>query len=88
MANFTFSNLTSVVSGFSTTQSIANTNTDFIPTTHSGSSRSQSTTTNPSNHLIANLSDGAGGSHSVEHGFLRGRRPHEGLLYPRGYYNK
>ena len=88
MANFTFSNLTSVVSAFSTTQLIANTNTDVIPTVFSGTSRSQSTATNPINHLITNLSDGAGGSHSAEHGLLRGRRTHRGLQYPRGYYNK
>jgi len=88
MADFTFSNLTSVASGFSSTQLIANTNTDFIPTVHTGTSRSQSTSTNPQNHLISDMADGASGSHSVDGGFLTGRRPHEGLLYPRGYYNK
>ena len=88
MADFTFSNLTSVVSGFSTTQLIGNTNTNVIPTVHSGTSRAQSTATNPLNHLMSDMADGAGGSHSVEGGFLTGRRPHEGLLYPRGYYNK
>ena len=88
MADFTFSNLTSVASGFSTTQLIANTNTDVIPTVYSGTSRSQSTATNPQNHLMSDMADGAGGSHSAEGGFLTGRRPHEGLLYPRGYYNK
>lgn len=88
MADFTFSNLTSVVSGFSTVQLIANTNTDVIPAVYSGTSRSQSTATNPLNHLITNLSDGATGDHSAERGFLRGRRPHKGLQYPRGYYNK
>ena len=77
-----------VVSGFSTVQLIANTNTDVISPTHSGSSRSQSTATNPLTHLITNLSDGATGDHSAERGFLRGRRPHRGLQYPRGYYNK
>ena len=88
MADFTFSNLTSVVSGFSTTESVATTNTDVISPVYSGSSRSQSTSTNPLNHSISDMSNGAGGSHSVEGGFLTGRRPHEGLLYPRGYYNK
>ena len=81
MADFTFSNLTSAVSGFSTTQSVANTNTDFIPTVHSGTSRSQSTSTNPQNHSMSDMADGAGGSHSVDGGFMTGRRPHEGLLY-------
>jgi hypothetical protein len=88
MADFTFSNLTSVASGFSTTQLIANTNTDVIPTVHSGTSRSQSTAKNAVNHLISDMAGGAGGSHSADGGFLTGRRPHEGLLYPRGYYNK
>jgi hypothetical protein len=88
MADFNFSNLTSVVSGFSSVQLIANTNTDVISPTHTGSSRSQSTATNPQNHLITNLSDGAAGDHSAERGFLQGRRPHRGLQYPRGYYNK
>ena len=88
MENFNFSNLTSVVSGFSTTQLIANTNTDVIPTVFSGTSRAQSTATNPLNHLISDLADGATGDHSAERGFLQGRRPHKGLQYPRGYYNK
>jgi len=88
MANFTFSNLASVVSGFTTTQLIANTNTDVIPAVYSGTSRSQSTVTNPSNYLISHLSNGATGDHSTKRGFLLGRRPHKGLQYPRGYYNK
>ena len=88
MENFSFSNLTSVVSGFSTIQLVANTNTDVISTVHSGTSRSQSTATNPLNHLMSDMSNGATGDHSVDSGFLRGRRPHKGLQYPRGYYNK
>tara|TARA_B100000902_G_scaffold16678_1_gene20033 strand:- start:130 stop:396 length:267 start_codon:yes stop_codon:yes gene_type:complete len=88
MANFTFSNLTSVVSGFPTTELIANTNTDVISPVHSGSSRSQSTATNPKNHLISDIANGVTGDHSSRRGFLLGRRPHLGLLFPRGYYNK
>ena len=88
MADFTFSNLTSAVSGFSTTESVANTNTDVISPTFSGTSRSQSTVSNPQNHLMSDMARGAGGSHSVEGGLMTGRRPHQGLLYPRGYYNK
>ena len=77
-----------MASGSLTTELIANTNTGTISAVFSGSSRAQSTATNPLNHLIANISSGAGGSHSADGGFLTGRRPHEGLLYPRGYYNK
>ena len=88
MADFTFSNLTSSVSVSLTTELIANTNTGFISPTYSGTSRSQSTATNPINHLMSDMAGGAGGSHSADGGFLTGRRPHEGLLYPRGYYNK
>tara|TARA_B100001094_G_scaffold133411_1_gene129262 strand:+ start:1964 stop:2230 length:267 start_codon:yes stop_codon:yes gene_type:complete len=88
MANFTFSNLTSSVSVSLTTELIANTNTGFISPTYSGTSRSQSTVTNPSNYLISHLSNGATGDHSTKRGFLLGRRPHKGLQYPRGYYNK
>ncbi len=88
MADFTFSNLTSSVSASLTTQLIANTNTDTISAVFSGTSRSQSTATNPSYDLITNISNGATGDHSTKRGFLLGRRPHKGLQYPRGYYNK
>ena len=37
---------------------------------------------------IDNLTDPPTGSREAERGLLYGRRPHRGLLFPRGYYNK
>lgn len=90
MADFNFSTqLTGgVVSGFDMNQLIGNTNTSFINPTYSSTPRASSTASNPRNFSIQDIDDGATGDHSAEEGFLRGRRPHRKLLFPRGYYNK
>ena len=77
-----------VVSGFDINQLIGNTNTSFINPTYSGTSRASSTAGNPRNFSIQDIDAGATGDHSAKGGFLRGRRPHRKLLFPRGYYNK
>ena len=76
------------VSGFNTNALIGNTNTDVVNFTYSSITRATGTASNPNNFNIQNLDDGAAGNHSAERGFLQGRRPHRGLQFPRGYYNK
>jgi len=42
----------------------------------------------PRNFNINNLDSPTSGEKRAERGFLFGRRPSRGLLFPRGYYNK
>lgn len=89
MANITLSETpSSVVSGFITNALVGNTNTDVITITFSSASRASGTADAPSSYNIQELDDGATGDHFAEKGFLQGRRPHRGLQFPRGYYNK
>ena len=50
--------------------------------------RASSTASAPANFNINDLITSPVGSRSSERGFLTGRRPHSGLLFPRGYYNR
>ena len=50
--------------------------------------RASSTAGTPANFNINDLITSPVGSRSSERGLLQGRRPHSGLLFPRGYYNK
>ena len=75
-------------SGFNTNQLVGTTNTNYVNVTYSSITRATGTASNPNNFNIQNLDDGAAGNHSAERGFLQGRRPHRGLQFPRGYYNK
>jgi len=88
MADFTFSNLSSAVSGFTSTSLVANTNTSFIAPLFSGDARTTGSAPPGTNYQVNLLGYGATGDYSSDKGFLTGRRPHDGLLYPRGYYNK
>ena len=76
------------VSGFNTNALIGNTNTDVVNFTYSSTTRATGTASTPNSFNIQDLDDGATGDHSAERGFLQGRRPHRGLQFPRGYYNK
>ena len=76
------------VSGFNTNALIGNTNTDVVNFTYSSITRATGTAFTPNSFNIQDLDDGATGDHSAERGFLQGRRPHRGLQFPRGYYNK
>tara|TARA_A100001234_G_scaffold54169_1_gene46265 strand:- start:3965 stop:4627 length:663 start_codon:yes stop_codon:yes gene_type:complete len=75
-------------SGFNTNQLVGTTNTNYVNVTYSSITRATGTASNPNNFNIQDLDDGATGDHSAEKGFLQGRRPHRGLQFPRGYYNK
>ena len=50
--------------------------------------RTSSPANAPTNFNIDDLTDPPTGSRASERGHLFGRRPHRGLLFPRGYYNK
>ena len=75
-------------SGFNTNQLVGTTNTNYVNVTYSSITRATGTASNPNNFNIQELDDGSSGDHSAERGFLQGRRPHRGLQFPRGYYNK
>ena len=75
-------------SGFNTNQLVGTTNTNYVNVTYSSITRATGTAKAPSSFNIEELDEGASGDHSVERGFLQGRRPHRGLQFPRGYYNK
>ena len=89
MANITLSETpNSVVSGFNTNQLVGTTNTPFVNVVYSSIARATGTASAPSSFNIEELDEGTTGDHSAERGFLRGKRPHRGLQFPRGYYNK
>ena len=75
-------------SGFNTNQLVGTTNTNYVNVTYSSITRSTGTASTPNSFNIQDLDDGTTGDHSAERGFLQGRRPHRGLQFPRGYYNK
>lgn len=75
-------------SGFNTNQLVGTTNTNYVNVTYSSITRSTGTASTPNSFNMQDLDDGAIGDHSAERGFLQGRRPHRGLQFPRGYYNK
>jgi hypothetical protein len=89
MANITLSETPSpVVSGFNTNQLVGTTNTNYVNVAYSSITRATGAASAPSNFTIQELNDNSSGEHSTQRGFLQGRRPHRGLQYPRGYYNK
>ena len=76
------------VSGFNTNQLVGTTNTNYVNVTYSSITRATGTASAPSSFNMQDLDDGATGDRSAKRGFLQGRRPHRGLQFPRGYYNK
>ena len=91
MANITLSETPdAAVSGFDTTKLIANTATSVITPDFSSLDRVSGPSITPQNFDIADLDRGASPRERrrSERGFLRGRRPYFGLLFPRGYYNR
>ena len=80
--------VTTAVSGVDQTKMVASTATGFITPTYSSVTRVSSPANAPTNFNIDDLTDPPSGSRAAERGLLFGRRPHRGLLYPRGYYNK
>ena len=91
MANITladYGTVTTAVTGIDQTKMVESTATAFITPTYSSVSRVTSTANSPTNFNIGDLTDPPSGSRAAERGLLYGRRPHRGLLFPRGYYNK
>ena len=93
MANITLSETPdTVVSGFDPIQTrlVANTATAVITPEFSGTVRASGPSEAPQNFDIQDLDKGASPRERKrsERGFLRGRRPYFGLLFPRGYYNR
>ena len=88
MANITLSETPdTVVSGYDSIRFLANTATAVITPDFSSVERSTTNVSTPRNFDIADF-DSAGGDMKARRGFLRGRRPNFGLLFPRGYYNR
>lgn len=78
----------SAISGFSQTELVANTATAVVTPTFSSIARVTAPPNSPQNFPIASLDAPGTGSKQSERGFLNGRRPYFGLLFPRGYYNR
>lgn len=62
--------------------------TAAITPVFSSVTRASSTASAPTNFNINDLITSSVGNRSSERGFLIGRRPDSGLLFPRGYYNR
>jgi hypothetical protein len=89
MANITLSETPgAAVDGFNDTKLIANTSTPVITPTFSSLERVSGPANAPQNYNIADLDAPGSGDRKNDRGFLRGRRPYFGLLFPRGYYNR
>ena len=83
-----YGKVTTAVTGSDQTKQVASTATGFITHTYSYVARTSSSANAPTNFNISDLTDPPTGSRASERGHLFGRRPHRGLLFPRGYYNK
>ena len=91
MADITLSDygtVTTAAAGTDQTKKVESTATGFVTPTYSSVTRVSSPANAPTNFNIDDLTDPPTGSRASERGHLFGRRPHRGLLFPRGYYNK
>tara|TARA_B100000902_G_scaffold391906_1_gene443346 strand:+ start:2457 stop:2732 length:276 start_codon:yes stop_codon:yes gene_type:complete len=91
MANITLSETPdTVVSGFDQTKLLPNTATAVITPYFSSLDRVSGIADTPQNYDIEDLDRGESPRERRRstRGFLRGRRPYFGLLFPRGYYNR
>ena len=91
MANITladYGTVTTAVTCIDQTKMVESTATPFITPTFSSVTRVSSAPNAPINFNIDDLTDPPTGSRAAERGLLFGKRPHRGLLFPRGYYNK
>ena len=83
-----YGTVTTAAAGTDQTKKVESTATGFITPTYSSVTRVSSSANAPTNFNIDDLTDPPTGSRASERGHLFGRRPHRGLLFPRGYYNK
>jgi|SaaInlV_120m_DNA_3_1039746.scaffolds.fasta_scaffold00540_8 hypothetical protein len=88
MANITLSETPdTAASGYDQIRFLANTATAVITPEYSGVDRIASSVSTPYNYNIDDF-ESASSDVSARRGFLTGRRPSFGLLFPRGYYNR
>lgn len=78
----------STVTGFNKTKKIQTTATPFISPTLSSIERAIKPTSLSVNFNIEQFDLPSDNVEQAEQGFLRGRRPSRGLLFPRGYFNR
>ena len=83
-----YGTVTTAVTGIDQTKMVESTATGFVNPTFSSVSRVTSAANAPTNFNIGDLTAPSSGSRKSERGLLTGRRPHRGLLFPRGYYNR
>ena len=83
-----YGTVTTAAAGTDQTKKVATTANNIFTATFSSVTRTASPANSPANFNIADLSAPSTGSRAAERGLLYGRRPHRGLLFPRGYYNK
>jgi len=90
MANITLSETPgSALSGYNKTKEVPTTSTSFIEPVFSSIDRVFGPPDAPQNFNISQLdAQGVAADNTSIRGFLRGRRPFRGLLFPRGYYNR
>lgn len=91
MASITLSETPgTAVSSVDKTKLVANTSTAVINPQYSGVDRVVGPANSPQNFDIIDLDKGSSPRERrrSSRGFLRGRRPFFGLLFPRGYYNR
>ena len=91
MASITLSETPgTAVSAVNKTKLVANTSTPFIDPDYSSVDRAVGPADPSQNYDIIDLDKGSSPRESrrSDRGFLRGRRPFFGLLFPRGYYNR
>lgn len=79
---------TSAVTSFDSTKKIQTTAVAVIAPTFSSIDRVSGPAEAPINFNITQLDAPGTGTRDAVRGFLQGRRPYFGLLFPRGYYNK
>lgn len=90
MANITLSETPdTAASGYDQIRFLANTATAVITPEYSGVDRIASNVSTPYNYNIDDFESASSSSDvKARSGFLTGRRPSFGLLFPRGYYNR
>lgn len=77
------------VNGFDKTKEmVSTTQTRVVEPIFSSIERVSGPPDEPQNFNIDQLDSPGSGIKVAERGFLRGRRPQFGLLFPRGYYNR
>jgi len=78
----------SSIGGFDKTKELPTTSTAVVSPTFSSIIRVSGPANAPRNFNISELDVPVSVNSKSERGYLQGRRPFRGLLFPRGYYNR